>query len=282
MIIGLIQVRMGSSRLPGKSLMDIHGKPMLWHLWKRVQNAKLLDRIVIATTTQPQDDQIATFAAQHNIDCYRGSEMDIMTRLADATRTFGGTAFVRITGDCPLIDPALIDKTIAFHKEAPDFDIITNIFPPTHPQGLSVELITLDAMDRAINETSDPLWREWATVYFYEHARAGECGRSAPLSAEANATEGSNLPGYRIKNLEHPENLGHHRWTVDYEEDAMFMKAVFGALGPAGEPFTMQEILTYLEKHTEVYNLNRKFKRNEAFGEVLKEKGLESEWYKTQ
>jgi len=260
MVIGLIQVRMGSTRLPGKSLMEINGKPMLWHLIKRVEKSKLIDKIVIATTVEKQDDAIEEFAKKEGIDCFRGSEMDIMDRLYNALKAFNGDIGVRITGDCPLVDHQVIDKLIGYYLEHKDeFDIVTNIFPPTHPQGLSVEVFPREILERALNEMNDPFWREWVTVYFYE-----------------------NPDKYRVANIKNEENFAHHRWTVDYEEDYKFVDAVFSALGPNGEDFTMEDILKFLVKHDEIYNLNRGFKRNESFGEIVKEKGIKSEWYKTQ
>lgn len=260
MNIALIQARMGSSRLPEKTLANIAGKPMLWHLIKRVEKAKSIDKIVIATTVEPQDDAIEAFAKEHNIAYYRGSEMDIMSRLTEATEANHGSVAVRITGDCPLVDPRIIDKLVtAYTQEKEQVDIVTNIFPPSSPDGLSVEVVPLSILKRALQETQDPMWREWATVYFYEHPQ-----------------------NYRIKNILSEPNLSHHRWTVDYQEDLKLITAIFEALGPNGEDFTTEQILDFLEKNPEIYMLNRKYKRNQAFKKLAEEKGMESDWAKTQ
>lgn len=256
MILGLIQVRMGSTRLPEKSLMDMHGKPMLWHLVNRVKKAKNIDNVVIATTVEPQDKVIVDFAEKERIDCYAGSEMDILDRLYQTTKKFGGEVAVRITGDCPLTDPGVIDKLLNFHLGNKDkYDVVTNISPPSYPDGLDTEVLPMETLERAWNEVEDPMWREWATAYFYE-----------------------NQDKYKVGNVSHDEDLSHHRWTVDYEEDFDLVKKIFAELGPKGEDFSMKHVLELLKENDHIYNINRKYRRDEAYEEALKEKDIDSNW----
>jgi spore coat polysaccharide biosynthesis protein SpsF len=146
MIVIIIQARMGSTRLPGKVLKPIAGRPMLFYQIERLRRVKLSQRIVVATTTKDADDAIVQFCAAQGIECTRGSEQDVLSRYCDAARQFNASTVVRVSSDCPLIDPELIDRAIAafFGSNHPDY--LSNMLEPTWPYGMAVEVMTAAAL----------------------------------------------------------------------------------------------------------------------------------------
>src|SRR5262249_37789783 len=147
MIVAIVQARMNSSRLPGKVLQEIAGQPMLWHVVQRTRQAQLLDRVVVATSDQSSDDPLAEFCARENIPCFRGSEQDVLDRYYQAARSIQADGIVRITSDCPLIDPDVIDKVIRAYEEE-HYDYAANVLRYTYPNGLDVEVFSMTALTR--------------------------------------------------------------------------------------------------------------------------------------
>jgi len=228
--IGIIQARMGSMRLPGKVLAQIAGNPMLWHVVNRVRMARSLDQVVVATSNEVSDHPIADFCARKHIDVYRGSEEDVLDRYCQAARKFAHGTIVRITGDCPLVDSAVIDKVVGAHEDG-SYDYMTNIFPRTYPDGLDVEVFSLGALERAWLEAANPYDREHVTPYMREHPKL-----------------------FRIGNVLHPVNLSNLRWTVDHPEDLQFVRAVYDHMKVAD--FGLGEVLGLLKEHPELMKIN--------------------------
>ena len=140
--VAIIQARMGSTRLPGKVLAPIAGNPMLWHVVERTRRAKALDQVMVATSENSKDDAVAEFCTESAIDCFRGSEEDVLDRYYQAARQFTDSTIVRITADCPLVDPGVADKVVGAYQDGP-YDYVTNIFPRSFPKGLDVEVFSL-------------------------------------------------------------------------------------------------------------------------------------------
>jgi len=208
-VVAIIQARMGSKRLPGKVLMDIHGAPMLLRVAERARRARSLDSLGVATTDQAADDPIAEMCVKHGIPCFRGSATDVLDRFYHAAVAFEAAVVVRLTGDCPMIDPDVIDLTVgAFLEGGSDF--VANRLPEgrTFPIGLDTEVCSLAILERAWREARAPYEREHVMPYLYDP------------------------PGrFRVRRVNAPADLGHLRWTVDTAEDLDFVRGVYAAFG---------------------------------------------------
>ena len=247
MIVAAVQVRMGSTRLPQKALSDVLGQPMLCHIVNRVRSAKRVNRVVIATSHEPGDEPIRDLAEKLNIPCFAGSESDLLDRLHQTASHFEARALVRITGDCPLVDPQIVDDLLAkYLTQADRIDYACNVLPPTYPDGLDVEIYPVTTLERLCAEITDPFWREWFPSYLWE--RRDE---------------------FRILNLAYPINLSALRWTVDYQEDLRFMREVFRRLQGEAEPFGMEKVLELLEAQPELAAINARHSRNEGMEGAL-------------
>jgi len=218
----IVQARMTSTRLPGKVLLPLAGEPMLTRLVERLRRVQRADGIVVATTSNATDDPIAALCAQLGVPCHRGSEHDVLSRYADAARLNGADVVVRITSDCPLIDPALIDQGIATY-EAGDSDYVSNMLPPTWPYGMAVEVFSATALAQAHAEATQAAEREHVTPFLYWHPER-----------------------YRLRNVASPVDLSHHRWTVDTPEDYELVRRLFETLYPTKPRFTQDDILAVL------------------------------------
>ncbi|MGA8273501.1 MAG: glycosyltransferase family protein [Candidatus Sulfotelmatobacter sp.] len=229
--LAIIQARMGSTRLPGKVLADIHGRPMLWHVIQRTLAAKTLDEVIVATTTQPSDDVIVAFCQEHHVGCFRGEENDVLDRYYQAARQQYAGAVVRITSDCPMIDPQVVDKVVqAFLLD--DCDYASNRLKRTYPRGLDTEVMTLRALGRAWADAREPYQRVHATPYIYQ-----------------------NPEQFKILSVTGDADYSAYRWTVDTVEDLEFVRAVYGRM--AREGFLWGEVVRLLERQPELAEINR-------------------------
>lgn len=215
----VVQARMSSTRLPGKTLADVAGEPLLALLLRRLARARELSRIVVATTTDPEDEPIAVLARRLGHDQYRGPRDDVLTRVADAAGGYPGP-IVRITGDCPLIDPDVVDGVVRLLAEAGDRAYASNVSPRTYPDGLDVEAMTPEALAEAAAEARDRSDREHVTTAI----------RRDPERFPAATLEGS-------------DELAGLRWTVDTEEDLEFVRRVVERLGDRRYEAGVEEIL---------------------------------------
>ena len=229
----IVQARMTSTRLPGKVLLPLAGEPMLTRLIERLRRVEQSDGIVIATTANASDDPIAALCAQLGVPCHRGSEHDVLSRYADAARLHGADVVVRITSDCPLIHPALVDQVIAAYEEG-DSDYVSNMLPPTWPYGMAVEVFSAAALQQAHAEATQAAEREHVTPFLYWHPER-----------------------YRLRNVASPVDLSHHRWTVDTPEDYELVRRLFETLHPINPEFTQDHILTLLDAHPDWMTLNQ-------------------------
>ena len=234
-IVCIVEARFASTRLPGKVLLPILGKPMLAHMVERLKRARTLDEIVIATTEKRADDAVALFGKNMGAHVFRGSEEDVLDRVVRAAQWREADIIVETTGDCPLIDPGLVDKVVG------DFliggaDFVSNILPHTTPPGTDVRVFrTRDLAE--VNLTSrDPADHEHVSLHFWEHPER-----------------------YRCRNVETdlPEAAAHLRLTVDTEEDLELVRSIYDALYPVNPEFTLADILALLDQRPDLVALNR-------------------------
>ncbi len=236
-ILTVVQARRGSSRLPDKVSLPLAGQPLLVRMVERVQRARLAGQVVVATTTDPADDALGALCAAHGIAVFRGSPTDLLDRHYQAARAFGADAVVKIPSDCPLIDPAVIDRVLGFYLEtAGQYDFVGNLHPATYPDGNDVEVMPLGALETAWREARRPLEREHTTPFFWEN------------------------PGrFRLANVAWETGLDYsmsHRFTIDYPADYDFVKAVYDALYPANPAFGLADILALLRREPGIFGLN--------------------------
>ena len=237
MIGAVVQARMGSTRLPGKVLMQAAGKPLLAHLLERLGRARSLETVLVATSDDARDDPIAALCSQLGVPVFRGSERDVLDRYYQAARGLGLDLVVRITADCPLVDPAIVDAMVQYaidHRG--EFDLVTNRRPLTFPDGLDLDVIPIDTLAEAWREAREPMQREHVIPWFWDTGR-------------------------RLHNLEHPANLyAEHRWTLDYAEDYALIRRVIEELTPVyGSTFAMDDVLAFMDEHPEVARSNAQF-----------------------
>ncbi|KXG76348.1 cytidylyltransferase domain-containing protein [Thermotalea metallivorans] len=233
-VVAIIQARMGSTRLPGKILKKVKGKTVLEHVVYRVQQAKQIDKIVIATTELEQDHVVAEKAISCGIRYFRGSEDDVLSRYYHAAKENNADIVVRITSDCPLIDSKLIDKMVQFYKEN-NYVFVTNVgnhaSQRTYPRGLDTEIFSFQVLETAFYNAKEKYQREHVTPYIYENER-------------------------KIYYYRNDVDYSAYRWTLDTEEDFQLISAVYGYLYDENENFGLGDILKLMEKHPELIKLN--------------------------
>jgi spore coat polysaccharide biosynthesis protein SpsF len=285
-ILAIIQARMSSSRLPGKVLLDISGQPMLARVISRTRKARTLDGIVVATTIEPADDPVERMCAERGYTCYRGSPQDVLDRYYQAARIYGADVIVRITGDCPVIDPEIIDATVKiFFTEAESGFAATRLPPPwrrTLPIGLDVEVVSFASLERAWKEADQPFHREHVMPFFYEGtppdlqalgrtppsrpASRGEKGDDAAKLRSGDergnlpsptwyVTHGTSLRGFKVAVLNHDPDYGDLRWTVDTPDDLTLLRQIFAHF-PGCETFSWQDILALFEREPDLGRIN--------------------------
>lgn len=221
----IVQARLGSTRLPGKVLKEVLGKPLLFYLIERLKQVKQKHVIIVATTTNSIDDPIISFCQEQQILTYRGSEHDVLKRYTEAAmmahREIPIHCIARITSDCPLIDPAVIDMAIqTFSEFIPHYDYVTNTLIRTYPQGMDVEVFSLKGLLDIDKRASDPYEREHVTPYFYRHPER-----------------------YRLKNFKYVRDESKYRWTVDTLEDFEHISCILKKIYPKYPQFTLEQLL---------------------------------------
>jgi len=261
--IAIIQARMGATRLPGKVLHDIAGQPMLVRVVERTRRASLLDGFVVATTTEVHDDALYELCRERGYPCYRGEQQDVLDRYYQAARQTGADVIVRITADCPVIDPLLINETVQlvtghYSLVTDHFDFAANRLPPpwgrTYPIGLDVEACTFAALERAWQEATEPYQREHVMPYLYEGVNLQPATCNLQL-ATRNLQLGTSPRGFRVALLNHDPDYGALRWTVDTPEDLELIRQVYARFG-GHDDFGWRDILALFEREPELTKLN--------------------------
>lgn len=231
-VTAIVQARMTSTRLPGKVLQDLEGETVLARGLNRLRCARLIDEVLVATTDRAADDPIVAECRKYAVAVARGDQNDVLDRYFRAAQLAKAEVVVRITSDCPLIDPEVTDQTIAAFLEAsPDY--ASNALTRTYPRGLDTEVMSSAALARAWQSAQKPYEREHVTPYIYEHPAEFKV-----LSVTGDADHSS------------------HRWTVDTPEDLEFVRAVYARLKD-GPTFSWRDVLALLEREPELADLNR-------------------------
>lgn len=245
-VTAIIQARLGSTRLAGKTLMDLRGKPLLGHLIERVRQSKFVKEIIVATTVNERDNAIAFYALENNLKLYRGSEEDVLDRFYQAATQYQTETIVRVTPDCPMQDPHVMDEVISVFGEG-GYDYVSNTMKPTFPDGLDTEVFSFAALRRAWNDASLPSEREHVTSYIYGHPDL-----------------------FRLFNVESGNgDLSQMRWTVDTQRDYEFVKRIFELMDRPGDLFYMEDVLGLLKEHPQLLTINQGILRNEGYAKSL-------------
>ncbi|WP_162935695.1 cytidylyltransferase domain-containing protein [Tsuneonella amylolytica] len=231
-VTALIQARMSSSRLPGKVLADLGGQPMIGYMLGRVRRAARVDNVAVVTSTDASDDPLAEAVAAMGGRVHRGSLDDVLDRFGTAVNEIGGDTIVRLTGDCPLIDPAVIDTVIAL-REQTGADYASNVEPPSFPDGLDVECFTRAALDRALVEATEPAMREHVTVWM-----RGDAG------------------GLTRANHAAVVDASHLRLTVDYPDDLEVVRAIVQQEQTAASPYDFFDLMRVLDGRRDLRETN--------------------------
>jgi glutamate-1-semialdehyde 2,1-aminomutase len=237
-VVAIVQARMGSTRLPNKVMKPIGGIPMIELLLARLARAKKVDQIVVATSVDALNQPLIDHVSKLGYSCEKGSENDVLDRYVQAARKHEADVVVRITGDCPLVDPDLVDEVISRFKAA-DLDYFNNTNPPTYPDGLDIEVCTTKALERASQETSDLFDREHVTPYLRNPGK------------------------FRTAVMQHSRNLSALRWTVDELADFVVIERIFQHFHPRVD-FTWKEVLNLQSRQPDLFNINQHINRNEG------------------
>ncbi len=234
-IFAVVAARMASERLPGKSMALLAGKPAFAHIVERLQRSRYLDGVVLATTYNPEDEALRECARNLGVPFYAGSPSDVMGRTLAAAQSVTADLIVQITGDCPLIDPAIVDRIIAaYQREKPDY--AANVIPSTYPNGMDVEVFATSLLAQAERLTQDPADREHVSCYIYERPAQ-----------------------YRLLNLSAPPALARPalRLCIDTQADYQVVSAIYAALYAPKPDFGLGDILAFLDAHPALLGLNQ-------------------------
>ena len=249
-VIAVIQARMGSTRLPGKVLLDIAGEPMLARVLARTLRADTVEQVIVATTTEASDDPVAAWCKANSIHCSRGSQHDVLDRYYQAALPARADVVVRITGDCPVIDSALIDECVETLLKK-SFDFTCNRLPPpftrTYPIGLDTEVCTFRALEQAWNEATESFHREHVMPFLYEGV--------VLKAVNDQLSEGISLRNYKVAQLHHKPDHGQMRWTVDTSEDLEFIRQVYTRFD-GKDDFSWQDVLTLVQSDPDLAAIN--------------------------
>jgi spore coat polysaccharide biosynthesis protein SpsF len=231
-IAAVVQARMGSTRLPGKVLRPVLGRPLLDYLIQRLRRASRVDEVVVATSTQTADDAIFDYCRQSATTCVRGDEQDVLARYHLAAHTLAADVVVRLTADCPLLDPVVLDRVIERFLVG-DVDYVSNVLVRSYPRGLDTEVFSVAALDAAHVEARDPAEREHVTPFIW-------------LRPDR----------FRLANVAHELDLSAHRWTVDTEEDFELIRRMLEALRDQGLDFDLADCIALLARNPDWRQLN--------------------------
>lgn len=230
----IVQARMTSTRLPGKVMKEVMGKPLLEYQIERLRRVNLVDEIVVATTINSTDQPIVDLCERLKVSCFRGSENDVLARYYEAATMFGVDVVARVTSDCPVIDPTVVTQVIRYcHDHQDSYDYVSNGLLRTYPRGMDVEVFSYRALREAYIEATDEPEREHVTPFIYRRPKR-----------------------YRLANVAFRENMSHHRWTVDTPDDFDLVRRIIEALYPVNKEFTLDDILDLLDAHPEWVKIN--------------------------
>lgn len=233
------QARMTSTRLPGKVLKTVMGKPLLEYQIERLKRVKGADELVVATTVNASDEPIVELCRKLGVPYYRGSEEDVLSRYYGAAVEHRADTIVRVTSDCPLIDPAVIDLVIqAYAQDAGSYDYVSNTLKRTYPRGMDTEVFSFSALKEAFSCAVLPGEREHVTLYIYKNPQK-----------------------FRLHNVKYVRDESRHRWTVDTAEDFQLIEIMLSEIYPRNPLFTLEDCLKLVQDRPELIEINRHVKQ---------------------
>jgi len=246
-IVIVVQARMGSSRLPGKVLKEVDGKPLLWYLLKKLDQLKHKSKILLATTLSPGDAVLEDFAKKNKINVYRGSENDVLDRYYQGVKNLNADIVVRITADCPLMDASIIDIGLDKFLNS-NYDYLSNVHPATYPDGYDVEIFSFKTLENAWKDAKKTSEREHVTPYIWNHPEL-----------------------FKLGNWENEKDYSQYRLTVDEKEDFELVSKIILQFKSKFAQLSMKDVIGFLEENKKLAELNAKFERNEGYLKSLKE-----------
>lgn len=232
-VVAIVQARMGSTRLPGKVMLPLAGKPMIHHVVERVRWVPELDEVVVATSTLEQEQPLVEYLQAMGVPVFRGSEHDVLERYYLAAQAYDADVIIRITADCPLISSRVTSGVVRAFLACNDCDYVSNTLERTFPRGLDTEVVRFSALERAHWEATTPSEREHVTPYIWKQPER-----------------------FRIQQYRGEVDLSTLRWTVDTPEDFEFARRVFGALYPKHLNFDVEKVLSLLKRHPKWAEIN--------------------------
>jgi spore coat polysaccharide biosynthesis protein SpsF len=233
-VVVIVQARMASTRLPGKVLKRVLDKPLLEYQIERIRRVKSVEEIVIATTVNDADRAIVEFCDRLALPCFRGSEQDVLSRYFAAAVAFHADVVVRLTSDCPIIDPHVVERVLRhFLEYATEFDYVSNCLTRTYPRGMDTEVFPFGILEEAYCEAVKPMDREHVTPFIYRQQRR-----------------------FRLSNVAYHEDLSHHRWTVDTVEDFALIRRIIESLYPRDPEFRMEDVLGLFDRDPGLFQIN--------------------------
>ena len=245
MILAILQARVSSTRLPGKVLKPILGRPMLVRQIERMKRSKLIDKLIVATSTDLSDNFIDELCRKEEVACFRGSLDDVLDRFFNAAKPYKPDHIVRLTGDCPLADPVLIDEVISYHLNG-GYDYSRNTLEPTFPDGLDTEVLKYKCLEQVWKEADLPSQREHVTPFIYQQPDR-----------------------FKIGNFKNTIDMSGLRWAVDEPADFELISRIYNSLYNKNPKFTTNDILTFLNNHPDLKTMNTSHERNEGMKKSL-------------
>jgi spore coat polysaccharide biosynthesis protein SpsF (cytidylyltransferase family) len=243
--VAIIQARMGSSRLPGKVLLDLEGMPLIQRIVNKVLCSNV-DEVVVATTKSVNDDKLVKWCKGNSVSFFRGSECNVLERYYECAKFYDADNVVRVTSDDPFKDPLVINKAIDILIDG-QYDYVSNTIHPTFPEGVDIEVFTFNTLERCFNNATLDSEKEHVTPYIWK-----------------------NDSDFSLYNFTYKRDLSLLRWTIDYKEDLDFSKAVYKHLKNK-ECFSMEDVLSILKQYPELYDLQKSVVRNEGYVKSIKE-----------
>ena len=237
--LAVLQARMSSSRLPGKVMMEINGRPMIYWQIQRILKAARVDKLIVVTSVDLSDDYLTEFLEEHSVCVYRGSLDNVFSRYIEVAAQYDHNAIIRLTGDCPLIMPELLDKMVEdFYRN--DSDYLSNTLVPTFPDGLDIEIIKQGVLERLASFNLESKELEHVTYGVYNRPEI-----------------------FKLHNYQNENDQSLARWTVDYQEDLDFVRMIFAAFSGRESDFTFQDVWQILRENPQWQYQNHGYKRNE-------------------
>lgn len=249
-VLCIVQARLNSTRLPGKVLLPLKNRPVIEHVFNQLSFATKLNNIILATSTEESDNKLEVWAINNSKEIFRGNLNDVLERYYFAAKKYNGDIIVRITGDCPLIDPKIVDTVVNEFVEG-GFDYFSNTINPTFPDGLDTEVFSYDALETTYFNAKLKSEREHVTPYI------------------------KNNPGtFKLGGFENKVNYEKYRWTIDNQEDYEFLKIIFEKLYIEDQYISWKDVIRFIDDKPEIININKHIKRNEGYEKSLIEDNL--------